>query len=54
VLELRWEDLTTRVVLVTRDRNLKNKARLSRVAYRAVEDIAEPRRRRERRDPEPA
>lgn len=52
VLELRWEDLTTRIVLVTRDRNLKNKARLSRVAYLGVEDIAEPRPQRERRNPE--
>jgi PIN domain len=51
VLELRWEDLTASVVLVTRDRNLRNKARLARVASIAVEDVAPSRPRRDRRDP---
>jgi hypothetical protein len=42
-LELRWQELNARVVLVTRDRNLRNKARLARVSCVRVEDIAEPR-----------
>ncbi|MDQ6807075.1 MAG: PIN domain-containing protein [Actinomycetota bacterium] len=51
-LELKWEDLTSSVLLVTRDRNLKNKARMSRVAYVDVEAVAKPRVRREKRDPQ--
>ena len=43
VLELKWRDLSAEVVLVTRDRNLQNKARFARVDYVDVEDIAAPR-----------
>jgi PIN domain-containing protein len=43
VLELKWRDLSADVVLITRDRNLQNKARVARVCYRDVEEIAEPR-----------
>ena len=44
-LELRWQDLNATVVLVTRDLNLQNKARLARMPYIDVEEIAEQRRR---------
>lgn len=54
VLELKWSDLNGRVLLVTRDRNLKNKARLSRVAYVDVETIAKPRPRRQPRTSQPS
>ncbi len=43
VLELKWENLQATVVLVTRDRNLQNKARMARTSYVDVEDIAAPR-----------
>jgi hypothetical protein len=42
-LELRWHDLNAAVVLVTRDVNLQNKARLARMPYIDVEEIAEQR-----------
>jgi hypothetical protein len=39
VLELRWSDLRADIQLVTRDRNLQNKARLARMSYRDVENL---------------
>ena len=38
-LELRWCDLRADLQVVTRDRNMQNKARLARMRYRDVEGL---------------
>jgi hypothetical protein len=42
-LELRWHNLNAAVTLLTRDRNLQNRARQARVAYLDPEDVLPPR-----------